>query len=133
MRNPFKNVVAPLILKVDFTDPYWNVSAVQARCWLGGAVAADLLVQWIAGLPNLYTVLASLLTIAIFWALPRRLAGAVGGLYVAQALVSLPVVTAAGMVSRNAAEIAGVAWSAWCMFALVRLILGYIRTPKALM
>lgn len=133
MQNPFKRVVAPLFLKVDFTEPYWNVSTVQARCWLGGAVAADLLVQWIAGLPNVYTVLASLLTVAIFWALPRRLAGAVGGLYIAQAVVSLPVVTTASLVSREAAEIAGVAWSAWCMFALVRLILGYIRTPKALM
>ncbi|KVP39509.1 hypothetical protein [Burkholderia ubonensis] len=133
MWNPFKRVVAPLVLKVDFTDPYWNISTVQARCWLGAAVAADLLVQWVAGLPNVLTVLASFLTLVIFWALPARLSGAVGGLYIGQALASLPVVTAAAMVSRNVAEIAGIGWSGWCMFALVRLILGYIRTPKALM
>ncbi|KVP75545.1 hypothetical protein WJ96_07515 [Burkholderia ubonensis] len=133
MWNPFKRIAAPLVLKVDFTDPYWNISAGQARCWLGGAVAADLLVQWVAGLPNVLTVLASLLTLAIFWAIPARLSGAVGGLYIGQALVSLPVVTAAAMMSGNVAEIAGIAWSGLCLFALVRLILGYIRTPKALM
>jgi len=134
MQTPFKRLIEPLFLKVNFTDPYWSVTSTQARCWLGGAVAADLLAQYLVGMPNPMTILASLLTLIIFWAIPPRLSGAVGGLYTSQALVSMLVVTAASMAGNMAVvDVAAMLWSAWCMFALVRLILGYIRTPKALM
>lgn len=134
MRTPFKRLLEPHAIKVDFTDQYWNISAAQARWWLSAAVAADLLVQALAGKPSLFTVLASLLTLAIFWAIPARLSGAVGGLYVTQALVSLLIVTVtATLGSKMLVDIAALMWSGWSMFALVRLILAYIRTPKALM
>lgn len=133
MWNTLNRIIAPVLLNVDFRDRYWDVTPCRARCLLVLAVVADLFVQWLVGSPDIYTVLASVLTPAIFWAVPVRLAGAVGWLYIAQALLSLVVVTAAAMVSRNAAEVAGIVWSAWCMFALVRLILSYLRTPKALM
>lgn len=134
MQSPFKRLVEPLALRVSFTDPYWDISRSHARWWLGGAVAADLLVQLLVGMPSLLTVLGSFLTPIIFWALPARLSGAVGGLYTSQALGSLLVVTSVSLLgSKGLVDVASVLWSGWGMFALVRLILSYIRTPKALM
>lgn len=134
MQSPFKRLTQPLLLKVEFRDAYWNISRTHARCWIAGAMAADLLAQWLVGKPNPLTILASLLTIAIFWAVPARLAGAVGGLYIMQALVSIAVVTLAAT-SASSIVVAGAAylWSGWCLLALVLVVLRYIRTPKALM
>lgn len=134
MSSPFKRLVQPLLLKVEFRDSYWDISRAQARCWIGGAMAADFLAQWSVGKPSVLTILASLLTIAVFWAAPARLAGAVGGLYITQALVSIAVVTAAAT-SGSSLVVAGAAylWSGWCLLALVQVVLRYIRTPKALM
>ena len=127
-----KRLLAPLVLKVDFTESFWDISVGQARGWLLGAVATDLLVQYFAGMPSILTILASCLTLGIFWSFPARLSGAVGGLYISQALGSLVVVTALAMTGYPlAADLGALLWGAWCMFALVRLILGYIRTPKS--
>lgn len=97
-------------------------------------MAADLLAQWLVGMPTPMSLLASLLTIAIFWAVPPRLAGAVAGLYITQALVSIAVVTAAATSgSALVVSVAAYLWSGWCLLALVQVVLRYIRTPKALM
>ncbi len=132
MPSPLKRLIEPLFIKVDFTDRYWDISPAQARAWLIGAIVSDLSVQALVGLPNLLTVLASLLTAVIFWQVPARLSGAVGGLYIAQAVGSLVVVSLVAMSeSKLAVGLAARLWAAWCMFALVKLILGYIRTPKS--
>lgn len=134
MQQPFKRLFEPLTLRVCFKDPYWNISPTSARCWIVGAIGADLLAQALVGAPTLFSVLASLLTILVFWAVPRRLAGAAGGLYIAQALVSILVVSlAATSGSKLLVAGAAYAWSTWCLVALVVLVLRYIRTPKALM
>lgn len=126
-----KRLIEPLFIKVDFTDSFWDISTNQARVWLVAAVVTDLLVQSLAGSPNLLTIIASFLTLAIFWAIPARLSGAVGGLYIGQALGSLVVVTATAMTGYPmAVDVVALLWWAWCMFALVQLILGYIRTPN---
>lgn len=134
MQSPFKRLTQPLLLKVDFRDSYWNISRAHARCWVGAAMAADLLAQGLVGRPNLLTILASMLTIAVLWAVPARLAGAVAGLYVTQALVSI-VAVAAAATSGSALVVSGAAylWSGWCLLALVQVVLLYLRTPKALM
>lgn len=127
-----KRLLEPLFIKVDFTESFWDISPRQARVWLLAAVVTDLLVQSFAGLPSLFTILASCLTLGIFWSVPARLSGAVGGLYISQALGSLVVVTAVAMTGHQVAvDISALLWWAWCMFALVQLILGYIRTPKS--
>lgn len=134
MQTPFKRVIAPLSLSVDFRDAYWSISRSASRWWLAGAVAADLAVQCLAGTPSLMTILSSLLTLVIFWTVPARLAGAVGGLYIGQAVISVAVVTAAAMTgSRLVTSVASFTWWAWCMFALVKLVMNYIRTPKVQM
>jgi hypothetical protein len=132
MPTLFKRLIEPLGLNVDFTDPYWNISRAAACGWLGAAMAADLLAQWLVGRPTWWTLGASAMTIALFWALPPRLAGAVGGLYIGQALVSILVAYAAATAgSAVLVATAAYLWSAWCLFALVRLGLNYLRTPKA--
>lgn len=133
MQNPFKRLYEPLILRVDFTEPYWVLSSSAARGWLLAAVAADLVAQYTAGTPGPLTVLASFLTLLIFWTVPARLSGAVGGLYVAQALGSLVVVTSVAAVTERSfdVEAAALIWWGWCTFALIRLMLAYIRTPKS--
>lgn len=129
-----KRFLDPLTLRVDFTDPYWKATPGQARGWLVGAVAADMLVQYLIGQPSLFTILASTLTILVFWALPARLSGAVGGLYIAQAACSWLIVTVVSMYgSRGVVDTATLVWSGWCLFALLRLLLCYMRTPKAAM
>ncbi len=134
LKNLFKRLTEPLLLRVDFTHPCWAASAWQARAWLAGAVAADLSAQTLVGNPTWMTVLASLVTPLVFWTAPARLSGAVGGLYIVQALGSVGVVTAVALGGTFAtAEVAALAWWGWCMFALVKLILAYIRTPKALL
>ena len=134
MLSLIKRFVDPLTLRVDFTDPLWKVSPSQARSWLLGAVAADLLVQFVVGQPSLFTVLASSLTILVFWAMPARLSGAVGCLYIAQALCSWGIVSAVSMLgNRGVVETATLMWSGWCLFALLKLLLSYLRTPKASM
>ena len=134
MHLPFKRLFQPLLLRVCFKHPYWDIGRAQARCWIVGALVTDLLAQWLVGVPSVTSILASLLTVALFWAAPARLAGAVGGLYVTQALVSVLVVTvAATSGSRLVVGAAAYLWSAWCMAALIVLVLRYIRTPKALM
>lgn len=132
MQSPIKRLLEPLFIKVDFTERYWDISPAQARAWLIGAIVADLSVQALVGLPNLLTVLASMLTAVIFWTVPARLSGAVGGLYISQALGSLVVVSIVAMSEvKLVVELAAILWWAWCMFAFVKLILGYIRTPKS--
>jgi hypothetical protein len=134
MFSILKRLVQPLTLKVCFKEAYWDITRTQARCWIGGALAADFLAQWLVGKPSAITILGSLLTLAMFWAVPARLAGAVGGLYITQALVSIGVVSvAAHSGSQFVVGAAAYLWSAWCMAALVVLVLRYIRTPKALM
>lgn len=134
MSIPFKRFWQPLVLKVDFTDPYWTVTRGQARGWIGGAIAADLLAQWLVGRPTWMTILASLLTLAMFWSAPARLAGAVGGLYITQALVSILVVTAAATSGLSVVvACAAYLWSGWCLLALIHLALRYLRTPKGAM
>ena len=134
MQLPLKRLVQPLTLKVCFKDQYWNISRAHARSWVVGAFGADMLAQWLVGAPTIYSILASLLTIVLFWAAPVRLAGAAGGLYVAQALASILVVSVtAASGSKLLVSTAAYAWSTWCMVALVVLVLRYIRTPKALM
>ena len=125
----------PLLLRVDFTHTSWAQSPWTARAWLAGAVVADLAVQFVAGQPTWWTVLLSLLTLACFWYAPPRLTGAIGALYIMQALGSLVVVLIlAAFTEDNAVlNVGALIWWAWCVFALVKLILAYIRTPKALM
>jgi hypothetical protein len=132
MQNLFKRFIEPLTLRVDFKDPFWAVSPTQARLWLAGAVATDLAVQFVAGAPTLMTIASSVLTLLLFWFVPARLAGAIGGLYIGQAIGSLVVVTAASLSGvRMLVEVAGFAWWGWCLFAMAKMVLGYIRTPKA--
>lgn len=132
MQNLFKRIFEPLTLRTDFRDMYWGISPSQARLWLAGAVTTDLAVQFVAGAPTMMTIVSSLLTLLLFWFVPSRLAGAIGGLYIGQAIGSLVVVTAASLTGvRMLAEVAGFVWWGWCMFALVKLVLAYIRTPKA--
>ena len=134
MQSPLKRLIQPLTLKVCFKDGYWDISRTAARLWIGGALAADLLAQWLVGAPTVTSILASSLTLALFWAVPARLAGAAGGLYISQALVSILVVTAAATSGRRVVVgAAAYLWSAWCIAALVVMVLRYIRTPKALM
>lgn len=134
MQLPLKRLFQPLTLKVCFKDGYWDIGRVQARCWVGGALAADLLAQGLVGKPSMATILASILTMALFWAVPPRLAGAAAGLYITQALVSIAVVMlAAASGSSRVVGAAAYLWSAWCLAALVILVLRYIRTPKVLM
>jgi hypothetical protein len=134
MQQPFKRLIEPLTLKVCFKDQYWNISRTAARCWIAGAIGADLLAQALVGAPTLFSILGSLLTLLMFWAVPPRLAGAAGGLYLGQALTSILVVSvAAASGSKLVVAGAAYAWSTWCLVALVVLVLRYIRTPKALM
>lgn len=125
----------PLLLRVDFTHTSWAQSPLTARAWLAGAVVADLSVQFVAGQPSWWTVLFSLLTLACFWLVPARLTGAVGALYIMQALGSLAVVILLASFTDNLTliNVGALLWWAWCVFALVKLILAYLRTPKALM
>lgn len=134
MQLPFKRLLEPLTLKVCFKDQYWNISRTAARSWIAGAIGADLLAQALVGTPTLFSILGSLLTLIMFWAVPPRLAGAAGGLYLSQALASILVVSvAATSGSKLVVACAAYAWSTWCLVALVVLVLRYIRTPKALM
>jgi len=132
MQNLLKRFIEPLTLRVDFRNPFWYVTPLQARLWVAGAVAADLAVQFVAGAPTLMTVVSSFLTLLLFWFVPARLAGAIGGLYIGQAIGSLVVVTAASLSGvRLLPEVVGFAWWGWCMFSLAKMVLVYIRTPKA--
>lgn len=130
-----RRLLDPLLLRVDFTQTSWALTPWAARAWLAGAVVADLAVQFVAGEPTWWTVLFSLLTLVCFWYVPPRLTGAVGALYIMQALGSLAVVLLLAAFTDELAiiNVGVLLWWAWCVFALVKLILAYLRTPKAQM
>lgn len=123
----------PLLLRADFTQTCWARTHWEAGAWLAGAVGSDLMVQLLVGQPNVWTVLISLLTLVCFWYAPPRLIGAIGALYITQAVGSLIVVSLVSTITDAQAIITASAllWGVWCLFALVKLILVYTRTPKA--
>lgn len=128
-------VFDPLLLRVDFTRTCWARTPWGARAWLAGAVGSDLIVQLLVGKPNALTALISLLTFVCFWYAPPRLTGAIGSLYIMQALGSLAVVLLLASFTEDLAiiNVGALLWWAWCVVALVRLLLTYLRTPKALL
>lgn len=134
IHNPLKRLCQPLLLQVNFKDPYWAIPAGAARGWLLLAVCADLLAQWLVGKPSMLTVALSCSTMVLGWTLPSRLVGAIAGLYVTQAAVSVAIVK---LVSLSGSPLltsaCTVIWSVWCFLMLAQLVLLYIRTPKALM
>lgn len=134
MQNPIKRLYQPLMLRVDFLDPYWSISKAGSTSWLAAAVVSDQVAQYLVGKPDVLSFIASLCTLFLIFVLPPRLAGAVGGLLVSQALISILVVLAASVTGIPAvATIAPLAWSAWCLVALIKLVTGYIQTPKRLL
>lgn len=131
MKSPIKRLIEPLILRVNFEEAYWEANKLEAGAWILIAIASDLIVQWLFGRQMLVSVVTAAVTAAVLWFRPPRLAAAIAGMYTTQALISVLVVKAAEFVGGwYAAELAGMLWMAWCMFAILRLILVYIRTPK---
>ncbi|MBU9200439.1 hypothetical protein KTD31_03600 [Burkholderia multivorans] len=131
MKNPLKRLTHPLILRVNFEEAYWEANKLEAGTWILIAIASDLLVQWLFGRQLLVSMVTAVVTAIILWFRPPRLAAAIAGMYTTQALISVLVVKAAGFVGGwYVAELAGTVWMGWCMFAILKLILTYIRTPK---
>lgn len=129
-----KRLIQPVLLQVDFKDSFWNISAQSARFWILAAMVSDLLAQWLVGIPTVWSILASTMTLAVLWYVPARLAGAIGGLYVTQALTSILIVSLVALCGvKWVVAMAAYVWSAWCLFALIQVVLLYLRTPKALM
>lgn len=126
-----KILLEPPQLKVNFQDPIWRVGKNSTWLLVGGAIAADLMAQFLVGNPGIFTIVLSLMTVGLGF-LPERLAAALAGLYISQSLGSLLLVTALVLVGlpKPAVELLGSFWQLWCFVAMVSLLLRYIRTPR---
>lgn len=123
----------PIGLSVDFRDARWVVSNRCVAVLVLLAVASDLVVQELSGSRELWSTIASLLTPVFFIWTPVRLRPAMGSLYLVQAWLSFLVWMLCGWL--QATQWVGTSAlalvSLWGVIALGKMILAYLRTPKA--
>lgn len=125
----------PLLLKVDFRDPRWKGSTLEARSWLLSSVFISLLAQALVGQLTAATALVILLSPLGVWWLSDRIVLTMGYLQVAIALVSLLLVfwlLLLGVPPILVQAATGV-WQLWGLVVVVVLFVRYLRTPKAQM
>lgn len=119
--------------RVDFTQPLWVADSRAARVWIGISSLAGLVALLAVGDLSVWTLILALLSPLGLWLLPARLAFAAAHLYTIQALASLALVAVLfpTPVPDLLIQLVAAFWQLWCMGALVVMILGYIRTPRA--
>lgn len=130
MKKYLHLLLQPLTLRVNFRDMIWDANPQVIMFALLAAVGTDLLANYVLGMLSLWKIVFSLATL-LYYSLPRRLAYAIACLYISQAVISFVVVVClASLHLTLVATILSYGFSVWCTFALVKLVLLYIRTPK---